>query len=580
MVCGKRACGESAVGVSARPHHGALDGTRRRAVQGRVESRVESRGRESKMRGASVLVAMLAMPWMVHGQTSGQPTGASGVVQAPAQVKPGGPQAALLTLREALRLSLENNLDIQLARYEPAIADDRVDEATGAYDPLLFGSYTRNHEEDPVSSAFAIFGGTTRVTEDRWSWDTGMSGVLPLGLEYSSQYEFDKIKSDSPITGLRPEYNARWVTQVSLPLLKDLVTNDLSITVARTRAASDRSHEDFQAELTDLLVATEASYWELAASTANTRVAEKSLQTARELLEQTRVQYEVGVVSRVEVVQAEAGVAQRDFELIAAQNRERRAHDNLLNVVLAPAELVYEERRVVPEKAVFRDYDVDIHVATSKALELRPELASSRKNVEDAELQLTLAENQLLPTFDLIGRYQMDGQSGLDVPPASTTIDRSSGSANDDFFNASGAKSYTLGAEFSIPFGNHTAKATRSQRAIELRRARTLYRRDEQTVILDVRNSVRNLRSSIEGIQAAERNRVAQSETLDAEQERLRLGDSTPFQVLEHEEDLADAERQLIFSLQVHRNAIAGLERAQGTLLDGLNISVEEELSR
>ena len=99
-------------------------------------------------------------------------------------------------------------------------------------------------------------------------------------------------------------------------------------------------------------------------------------------------------------------------------------------------------------------------------------------------------------------------------------------------------------------------------------------------MILDVRNSVRNLRSSIEGIQAAERNRVAQSETLDAEQERLRLGDSTPFQVLEHEEDLADAERQLIFSLQVHRNAIAGLERAQGTLLDGLNISVEEELSR
>ena len=70
------------------------------------------------------------------------------------------------------------------------------------------------------------------------------------------------------------------------------------------------------------------------------------------------------------------------------------------------------------------------------------------------------------------------------------------------------------------------------------------------------------------------------AETLGAEQERLRLGDSTPFQVLEFEEDLAEAERQLILSLQSHRNAIAALERAQGTLLERFNISVADQLKR
>jgi outer membrane protein TolC len=99
-------------------------------------------------------------------------------------------------------------------------------------------------------------------------------------------------------------------------------------------------------------------------------------------------------------------------------------------------------------------------------------------------------------------------------------------------------------------------------------------------VILDVRRAARNMRSATEALEAAERRRIAQEETLRAEEERLRLGDSTPFEVLEFEEDLAEAERQEIFALQTYRNAIADLERAQGTLLETRSISLETELTR
>ena len=73
---------------------------------------------------------------------------------------------------------------------------------------------------------------------------------------------------------------------------------------------------------------------------------------------------------------------------------------------------------------------------------------------------------------------------------------------------------------------------------------------------------------------------MAQQETLRAEQERLRLGDSTPFQVLEFEQDLVEAQLQEITSLRVFRDAIAGLEWAQGTLLEERGISVDEEIVR
>ncbi len=159
-------------------------------------------------------------------------------------------------------------------------------------------------------------------------------------------------------------------------------------------------------------------------------------------------------------------------------------------------------------------------------------------------------------------------------------VETDGASSHNGFFRASGTHGWGVGARFEIPIGNRVARHRLTQREIQLRRARTELRRQEQDVILEVRNTVRNLNSAIKALEAAERRRVAQQETLHAEQERLRLGDSTPFKVLEFEEDLAEAERQQIFSLQVYRNAISGIERARGTLLQTLGVSVQEELQR
>ena len=158
-------------------------------------------------------------------------------------------------------------------------------------------------------------------------------------------------------------------------------------------------------------------------------------------------------------------------------------------------------------------------------------------------------------------------------------VDSGFSSAHDDFFTGS-PDGYKIGGEFSIPLGNRTAKAQVTKAEIELRRAKTELRREEQNIILAVRRAVRALEDTLERLDAAERRREAQQETLAAEQERLRLGDSTPFTVLEFEEDLADAERQEITSLQLYRVAITELERNQATLLETRGINLEHELDR
>jgi HAE1 family hydrophobic/amphiphilic exporter-1 len=500
-----------------------------------------------------------------------------------------------LSVRDAVFLALQNNLDLQVARTEPAIAEQGVRQARGAFDPVLFASYRFNHDETPVVSALQK-GGAALVEEDEWNYTGGIGGIAPLGLNYQSTVNQRRFDSDSSIVSLEPEWRSQWKSEITLPLLKDFIHNEANVTVKRSRVARNISNEDFRRRLIDLVAQVESAYWELAAARAGQRVEQKSLHTAQDLLEQTRVQYDVGVVSKVLVTQAEAGVAEREVDAIIADNRAENAQDALLNLVLAPGAAGFASTVLLPKDPAFIAYSVDLSEALEKARSLRPELEQAKQQVKDTEIQLAFAENQRLPRLDVTGSYQFDGLAGsgkdpadvLGCPPACNPLPDlgSSSSTFDRYFRGDGAHGWSVGANVEIPFPNTTARARVAQRRIELRRATTDLHRVEQQVILEVRDAVRLLRSAIllrstlDALDAAERRVAAQEETLRAEQGKLRLGDSTPHDVLEFEEDLVEAERQQILALQRYRNAITAVERSQSTLLETRSISVAEERVR
>ena len=69
---------------------------------------------------------------------------------------------------------------------------------------------------------------------------------------------------------------------------------------------------------------------------------------------------------------------------------------------------------------------------------------------------------------------------------------------------------------------------------------------------------------------------IRKIEQLRAEEIRLEHGESTPFDVLQRERDLVDAESQKSGALQLYRNSLTALHRAQGTILDVLAINVSD----
>jgi outer membrane protein TolC len=497
-----------------------------------------------------------------------------------------------LTLQDAVRMGLENNLDVQVERYAPMIASLDVTAAWGAYDPELFAE--GYYKDSRTPNAFALSGVDTTVTRSTEGFG-GLRGMLPLlSTEYSAQFSGSREMFNSTLQSLSPEYDSGWSLNITQPVLRDLIWNQPWTRVRSTRLLHGESEDDFRRAVMDEVQRIEDAYWGLIASEEALRVASKSLETAAALREQTKTQFEVGVVSKVEVTEAEAGVSQREFERIRAQNVYKTQQDVLIDLVLGPNLRASSTLEIRPTDRPdeFTPYDVDVEAAVSHAFEHRPELSRADREVERSEVQLAFARNQRLPALDGVFSFGQSGLSGdqsrhftqpcrfvpedefaacLANPPQI-----SQGPWDNTFDDYNRSPQYVAGARVSIPIPNRTARSNASKSELELSRARTSKHRLEQQIILDVRKAARDLEDSQQGINAARSAREAAAEQLRAEQIRLQYGESTPFDVLQREDALVARERDEIGAFQKYRTSVTALDRAQGTILRNRNIDIAD----
>jgi len=486
-----------------------------------------------------------------------------------------------LSIAEAVALSIRNNLDVEVERYAPLISEADRDGAWGAYDPTISADMAYDVTKSP--NTFAL--DTTSGSRDRFQGGgIGIDQLIPyLGASLNLRFDSSSTVTRSSVQSLSPRYDSSFFISGRIPLARNLIWNEPWTNVKISGIAYGRSRDEFKTSLMDNVQLTVDNYWDLVAARDQVRVAQKSLETARALLDQTKTQYEVGVVSRVEVVEAEAGVADREFELIRSANVFRNSQDRVINTVLGRELSAMTSFQFVPteDPESYELRDVDVERSVRQAFRERPELKIEDRQIEQGKIELKFAKNQRLPQLDLEMRYGFigvsgDGNQGLNPAFGSPPPDSAYGDSTDDFFTRDGADNYRIQGTFSIPFPNTAARKRVVIRELELRRARTRRLRLEQTIILEVRGAARLLVASAHGIDAAERRRLAAKEQLRAEKIRLEHGESTPFEVLQRESDLVEAESQKINALQTYRSAEIGLERAQGTILDFHGVVVED----
>ena len=509
---------------------------------------------------ATLLALFLLPAGTAHAQTPPAPA-ASPATTAAAQT----PTAPVLRISrdDAVRMALDNNPDLAVSRYDPAISDTDVDTARSAFMPTLQSSLLRNSQFAPSVNLFSAGNG---LQTDYWSGGVGMSQLVPWGGgAYSFSWDSSRTTSESLINSYNPALASTLRVAFSQPLLRDF-----KIDPARAQLElSKRNREIADTRLLETTVTTKAdaerSYWLLVSAIALVDVQQRSLDLAVELERTNRARVDVGQSPPLDLVAAQAEVAQRRENLIIARTAVRQAEDLLRTLTLDSRSPDFWNVRLQPaDVAAPAGTPPDVDAAVNRALADRTDLIRARKEIQNTETNISLTKAQTLPDLRVQANYLTDAAGGTRLIRTGEFPGTIVGSQVTSFGSVLGQlftadfPTWTVGLSVSYPLGKSAAEAGLARARLERDQTTARLRSMEITAVRQVRDAAARLEQNLQRIETTQVGRQLAEQRLDAEQRRFEVGLSTSFLVIQAQRDLAIARNnELQAGLEYQLSAVA-----------------------
>lgn len=489
-----------------------------------------------------------------------------------------------LTLEEAITRALKNNLQLQIQILNPEISDLSVARAKEKFYPSLGFNFSRR---STVQASYSWLEAADKTMTDAESYQTQISQQIPTGGSLSISLNWDRTDTTARFQTINPRYSSTLRFTFTQPLLRDFgyKMSRREIIIAQTNL--EISEQDLKRAIMDTIYSVEDAYWNLVYAIENLEVRRQALQLARELLEKNRMAVEIGTMAPLDVLSAEAEVASREADIIAAEVQVKNAEDQLRRVLnLTRDESILEIRPV--DKPRFVEQKVDLEECLQIALQNRPDLISTRLQVENQEFNLSVARNQLLPNLSFNASYWSPGLSGdriiylNDNPLTGVILGTIPGGASGALKDSLNFKyrNWSISFSLDIPLSNAFSRANYAQAKLNLQQAILRLKNQEEQIYLEVKNAVRAVQSNYQRVQAYRVARELAEKKLEAEQEKLRLGLSTNFMVLTYQRDLANQRTAELKAIIDYNLSLANLDRVLGTTLKNRNIDLVNFLGK
>ena len=485
-----------------------------------------------------------------------------------------------LTLRQATALTLQNNLNIQIAGLTPRIREAQITEEQGIFDVHLKGEFAARDlqlldDSGQLSTAkknVTVDGVIFAAEEDaeQQELSLGVQQLTPYGGTY--EVEVSGLREDTnrrilPVLSLDEGSKAElYTTELKLaftqPLLKDFGANVTRNQIHIARNNLTISNEEFRQQVIDSTSQTQQTYWELVFRRQDLQVRRQQLDLAEQLLARVRRQVEVGTLAPIEVLQAETEIARIHEEIIIAANAVRDAEDRLKRAMHLSLSGEFADVELLPTDLPAYSAPVLNQAAEiAEALAQRPDLKQAQLLLRNQNIALVFNQNQVLPTLDLAASLRFNG------------ISDTLGHSLEEF--QTDRRQWEVGLVFSYPLGNRRAKGRVRQSRLAIRQQLLRIQELEENVMEEVRRAVRGVLATAELVQASKAaSRLAQKQ-LDAEEKKLKVGLATVFTVLQFQEDLAVERSNEIRSLTQFLQARVNLEAVKSTLLQVNDIAIE-----
>jgi len=487
-----------------------------------------------------------------------------------------------LTLDECIVRALKNNISIQVAELSPRNADLSVRKAQEKYLPTMSFGYSRRNSEN---ASYSWLESQTTTLSETGSYSAQVREMIPLGGTLTLAMNSSFTDTNQTGTTINPRYNNQLQLSFSQPLLRDFGVKMTQRDIVVARNNFDVSEIQFAKTVQDTIYNVVQAYWNLVYTVENLKVQQKSLQLAKDFLAKNKRSVEIGTLAPIDVLAAESEVASREASILSSEASVKAAEDQIKNILnFSPEEETGLREIVALDSPRFDERKIEVDQALTIAMDKRPDLRMSRINLKTEDLNLGYAKNQLLPNLSLSASYTSPGISGTrliyDSQYFGNVIGTIPGYRSDAWTDVFGFKyqNWNISLNLDIPLSNIISRASYAQAQLSMQQALLEMKSTEQTTVLEIRNAVRNLQTSFKQVQAYKVARELAEKKLAAEEEKLRVGLSTNYTVLQYQRDVTTARVQELKSIIDYNVSQAGLERSMGTLLEAKNIRIADLL--
>ncbi len=490
------------------------------------------------------------------------------MISTAAAAQPPQQPTVQLTLADAVQRMVEHNPDLTIVRLGTEVEAARVGESRGAYAPVFSTTLGRSRNVTPPTNYLL---GDSGVDVKDWFSTTGVRQRLPWGSgTWSVSWDTARTTTNNPIASVDPNLQSGVVFAFSQPLLRDRRIDSARAQYVIAKRDQDSSELRFRESVVRTVATVKRAYWTFKATIANVGVQQRSLELSQELARQNRIRVEAGQLPPLDLVQAEAEVAQRRESLIQAKASADDAEDHLRRLIMDPEDAAFWNARLDPvDDLPDPTGSPDVDAAVANALNTRYDLARAAHDLENAKTNVDYLDNQRLPDVRLETSYGGSGLGGVQFLrtggfPGSVvgTRDRSFGETLGQAFTPD-YPSWSLGVTVSYPLGHSYEDASAARAQVERKQVAARIASLRLEVAESVRQAARRMRSAAERVDAARAGATLAEQRFNDENRRYGAGLSTTFLVTQAQRDLLQAQVTVLQNMLEYQSAIVDLEAVQ-----------------
>jgi len=392
------------------------------------------------------------------------------------------------------------------------------------------------------------------------------------------------LKENAPTNALNPSVAQSVSVSMQQNLLRGfgIAVNERNIVVARNNLAM--SDLAFRSTVARTVASVLNAYWSLSNAYSDVTAKQDAFDTSQRFLDDNQKRVDLGDLAPFDLITSKSQLAQSKLALVNSQTALTQDEITLKNLIsrVGTADPALEGVSIVPTGTITipeTEESFDIRALVAKAFENRTDLKSTEANLKNSEISAIGTRNGLLPSAQVFATVTNSGLAG-----APNLLHN--GAPNGYFVGGTGTAlrqvfgrnfpTQNIGAFASISLENRQAQADFGIDQLQLRQDQLSASGARNQVEVDVTNSVVALRQARVRYQAAHANTVLQQQLVDGEQKKFQAGESTSYNVIQVQRDLANAKATELVAVVSYESAKINLDAITGTLVEANGITLQE----